>query len=333
MLLMPSSDTTESVGKRVFSRLPHRLFLASLLFSIMGHTSQAASVSSNVTARIGNTSGAIYIDNGTSGYPHTLPSDTIFRDASLALHYGSGTHVTNLANAAFGVAGSWYGTSIYGEPNRTAVGGGLIRFIDEISVESNILADNTPVNVDFAFYATTGFAIAHSMPDPNFGQTRLSSVDLQFSGSIRGTANSANDIFISSADHRRFEWLGSSNIETGILDPNGSPLLQLSFGALVGDTINLIIDLRAVASGAANPFGPNIVTNGSGYGAVALAFGATPASSDVSLQSAALAGAFPDISAANLGNAQSALIAPVPLPLSLYLFIPCALFLFRRSRR
>lgn len=67
--------------------------------------------------------------------------------------------------------------------------------------------------------------------------------------------------------------------------------------------------------GVANPLGPAVVHSENRCVSVGLAFLALPISNDLKLQSAVLAGVFPDIAAANLANAQSVVLALVPLPL------------------
>ena len=300
----------------IHTKCRNTVFLLVGLLCLPSISAYAASITSNVSATISNSPGVIILDNDETGFLHTLPSDSISRSASVDSVYADGTHIAALNNAAFGLGGNWFGTSLPNTPTRQGTGGGFMRFTDEILISSSSLADNTPVAINFSLHVASALFQNHTNPIPAFNQPNASLVDLQFEANINSSFSSASNIRLDAADHRRFEYLNNSSIVEGILNP-ATPHLDLVYNGFVGETVTFILTLESRVFGSVNQSagGNSVSESGQGYGAVSVAFGATPVDSNVSLSSAAFGSAFPGMSQANAMNAQMALVGPTPVPL------------------
>ena len=282
-----------------------------------------AEVMANINTRITNP-GFTVIDTSVTGLPLMIPDDSETRFASTnfagPILSVKSTVVANLSNNAVAVGGSWMGLSAEGVASqRNALAGGAVVVNDEITITSPTLTDGTPVTVTFSFFALHTSVFGHSLAVPT---TNNSGVDYQFSGQITNTplAGQVESVIISNVNHRFQDSSASPVSQTGIMNP-ATPQLDVDIDSSIGSTISLNFDVIArIGGGVVSTELNNLaIQTGIGTGALAVAFGASPTSGDVNLNSQLFSGMFPTAPMATLANAQAA-ISMVPSPSTISIF-------------
>ena len=225
------------------------------------------------------------------------------------------TVTSHLSTNAVGVVGEWTALSFLGSGSlRSVRSGGQIDFQDLIQVSSPVLANGTPVTVDFAFYIGHTHAFQHTS---GANSSNNAGADYRFNASMVATP-SASSLSIPLTAHRYYSDFGGigTPFSLGLLNP-ATPYAVFSFDCEVGDTIDFRFRLQATISGSvvSTGVGQVDIQEGSGSGSVAIAFGASPQLSGVGLSSQTFSGSFPPLQDVTAQNAQAALpVASVPIP-------------------
>ncbi len=331
---------------------------------LLPSTLWAAELTTNVYGRI-NVASIRVVDERVNGLPLNPSGDSVSRQGMTNSNQGPTPTLrfestTGITGNALGAGGSWAGKSLIidngmggtSSPITAAVSGGKVTLQDEITVTSPTLPDGTPVDVEFSFYAVHSSMLTHThvfVPNNN-----TSTASFDFNASI---SSPTGTISIPRADNLFFAGPNSTPlVSLGMMDP-ATPQRDVTFSSLVGETISLHMEVDAEIAGgvvAMDRLDDNVLglvdNEGTGIGALGVAFGATPVSPDTNLGSQLVAaatalpdvvleselfgGAFPLASMATPANAAAAMPdIVIPTPSTASIILAACLVVGFRARR